>query len=136
MSSQAFFWLNVGCGVLLILLFLVGRRGFVAPSRLNLRRGGWGGSKEKGLKPFEKSPQRQAPNVHFRTRTEEDKRYKNLNVIFMYNGHNFDAFEVLGAPAGASLEMAEKYLNQALARRGSDRDFLEAAFAAIKSDRG
>ena len=58
---------------------------------------------------------------------------KTLNVMFMWNGHNFDAHEVLGCPAGANLKMVEDYFNQALARKGSDREFLEAAFSAIKS---
>jgi hypothetical protein len=35
---------------------------------------------------------------------EEGERGEALNVIFNYNGHSFDAYEVLGVPAGSTLE--------------------------------
>lgn len=57
---------------------------------------------------------------------------KSLNVMFMYNGHNFDAYEVLGVPAGARMEMVQAAFDKAIAQRGSDREFLEAALGAIK----
>ena len=125
MSSQAFFWLNISCGLILVILFFIGRRGFPAPSKLNLRRGGFGGAKGyyRSKSPESEFLETGAPPL------------KNLNVVFLYNGHTFDAFEVLGAPAGASVEMAEKYFNQALAKKSSNRVFLEAAFSAIKLDR-
>ncbi|PIS11769.1 MAG: hypothetical protein COT73_02205 [Bdellovibrio sp. CG10_big_fil_rev_8_21_14_0_10_47_8] len=129
MSSQAFFWLNVGGGLLLVLIFLIGRKRITAPSRLNLRKGQGPG---KGL------TKSGGKEVHFRSRTFEDSgdaEMKNLNLMFMYNGHHFDAYEVLGAPAGASLDVVQKYFHQALARGMSDREFLEAAFTAIKMDR-
>lgn len=134
MSSQAFFWLNVSCGLLLVLLFLFGRKGLPAPSKLNLRRGSKDNENRKGK--GQKSPQ-----VYTQSEFSESKNgssnstLKNLNVIFMYNGHSFDAFEVLGAPAGASYEMAEKFFNQSLARKSSDSEFLAAALSAIKSNR-
>ncbi len=31
---------------------------------------------------------------------------KELNVVFNFNGHTFDAFEVLGLPAGSSVDKA------------------------------
>lgn len=130
MSSQAFFWLNVSCGLLLILLFLFGRKGLPAPSKLNLRRGSKGHGKGAN-----------SPQVYTRSEFSDsengssDPVLKNLNVIFMFNGHTFDAFEVLGAPAGASYETAEKFFNQSLARKSSDREFLAAALSAIKSKR-
>jgi hypothetical protein len=58
---------------------------------------------------------------------------KNLNVIFIYNGHSFDAYEVLGAPAGASLTLVEKYYQECLKQPGHDFEFIEAAFSAICS---
>ena len=38
-----------------------------------------------------------------------------LNVVFNYNGHSWDAYEVLGLPAGSSLEMVQQAYREALA---------------------
>ena len=57
---------------------------------------------------------------------------KNLNVLFMYNGHSFDAHEVLGLPAGANRKMIEAGYQAALARMQPDsREFLKAAYQAL-----
>jgi hypothetical protein len=123
MSSQAFFWVNVGLGVFLILIFLIGKKGIVAPSRLNLKRG-WIGHKIRPVGPqFRSPPSETAP---------EGLRAKDLNIMFVYNGHTFDAYEVIGVPAGASFEMVQKFYKEAISRRGGDREFLEAAFNAIR----
>lgn len=56
-----------------------------------------------------------------------------LNVIFNYNGESWDAYEVLGLPAGSSLERCEQALNESLQRVDTGaRPFMEAAFSAIK----
>ena len=113
MSSQAFFLLNLGAAVLLVLIFIVGRKSIAKPAKLNLRKGV---NTEDGIIVQEPVPGE-----------------KTLNVIFMYNGHTFDAHEVLGCPAGANIKMVEDYFNQALARKGSDVEFLKSAFSAIKA---
>lgn len=62
-------------------------------------------------------------------------RVKSLNVIFNYNGHSWDAYEVLGVPAGAPLSMAQEAFDKAL--RSTDpvsHEFLKAAFAAIQEN--
>ncbi len=126
MSSQAFFWVNIGLGLILILIFIVGKRGLSAPSRLNVKKVQTG----KGLV---------RSGAEFKSMSAEvdpaETRVKNLNVMFMYNGHSFDAYEVLGAPAGASFEMVQKFYQQAISKQGGDHEFLEAALAAIKSSR-
>jgi hypothetical protein len=67
------------------------------------------------------------------TRPVEDVRSaQKLSSIFVYNGHNFDAFEVLGLPSDASLEVAQKSYENAIRQNGSDRTFLEAAFKTIQ----
>lgn len=121
MSSQAFFYVNLGLGLFLILIFLFGKKGIVAPSKLNLRKGGGPG---KNLAKAET----RSPESH-----SFEAQEKCLNVLFMYNGHHFDAYEVLGVPAGANFQMVERYYKEALSRQGQDRDFIEAAFFAIKS---
>ncbi len=124
MSSQAFFWVNVSLGLFLILIFLIGKRGIVAPSKLNLKKGRSG----RGIVP--KGAGFHSTSVDL---ANEVVGEKNLNVLFVYNGHTFDAYEVLGAPAGASLEMVQRFYQEALARKGKDADFLEAAYFAIKT---
>jgi hypothetical protein len=57
---------------------------------------------------------------------------KNLNVIFNYNGHSWDAYEVLGVPAGSQLRDVTAAYQQAL--RTADpvsHGFLETAYKAI-----
>ena len=131
MSSQAFLYLNLGVGLLVLLFFMIGKRGVVAPSKLKLSA-----SQKADQAKNKKSPTIRSREVDSAVDfSEPTESFKNLNVMFMYNGHTFDAFEVLGAPAGASLEMVEKFYNQCLARKSSDRDFIQAAYEAIRSDR-
>lgn len=57
---------------------------------------------------------------------------KSLNVMFNYNGHAWDAYEVLGVPAGASLKSVTDAYQVALRRCDkSSVDFLETAYRAI-----
>lgn len=57
---------------------------------------------------------------------------KELNVIFQYNGHDFDAYQVLGVPAGSSLDAIRKAYDRAISTADSDsKEFLEHAFRAI-----
>jgi hypothetical protein len=56
-----------------------------------------------------------------------------LNVHFNFNGHSFDAFEVLGLPAGTSLERVKKVHAAAVSRSDdTSREFFNAAFSAIE----
>jgi hypothetical protein len=132
MSSQAFFWVNVGLGLFLILIFLFGKRGVVAPSLLNLRKRSSGSPHASTI--VTRSVETQAESTV--RAAGGGSAVKDLNAIFMYNGHSFDAYEVLGLPAGSSVEMAQMHLQKALQKNGSDRLFLEAAFNAIRSLRG
>jgi hypothetical protein len=60
----------------------------------------------------------------------------NLNVMFNYNGHSWDAYEVLGIPAGASLEAVRERFNAALeTSQPQSQDFIKAALEAILKDR-
>lgn len=123
MSSQAFLWTNIGIALIVVLLFLIGRKSVTSPSKLNLKKGSAPSSKSQGKAP-----------VHYQSKNTDpvDANMKSLNVMFMYNGHNFDAYEVLGVPAGARMEMVQAAFDKAIALHGSDREFLEAALGAIK----
>ncbi len=57
---------------------------------------------------------------------------RSLNVIFNYNGHSWDAHEVLGVPAGASLERVQAGYRDTLKRVDDEsKPFVEAAYRAI-----
>lgn len=61
---------------------------------------------------------------------------KSLNVIFNYNGHSWDAFEVLGIPAGAKPPMVEEAYKKALKTTDrSSHDFIKTAYEAIRKSR-
>lgn len=65
---------------------------------------------------------------------EKVQKAKNLNVIFMYNAHTWDAYEVLGVPAGASIKTVTEAYQKAL--RTCDKEsieFFETAYKAILS---
>ncbi len=55
-------------------------------------------------------------------------------MIFNFNGESWDAYEVLGLPAGSSLESVERAFEESLQRVDNGaRPFMEAAYFAIKS---
>lgn len=65
---------------------------------------------------------------------KEKNSSRSLQVFFNYNGHTFEAYEVLGIPAGASLAAVERaFREQRTLADSESRPFLEAAFAALKS---
>ena len=57
-----------------------------------------------------------------------------LNVVFNYNGHSWDAYEVLGLPAGSSPERLDQAYEESLQRVDqASRPFMEAAYEAIQA---
>lgn len=55
-----------------------------------------------------------------------------LNVLFNWNGHTWDAYEVLGLPAGSSRDKAAAAFQAARAKADPESiPFLQAAFEAI-----
>lgn len=57
---------------------------------------------------------------------------KALNVFFQWNGHAWDAYEVLGLPAGSSLETVRITYQTLLTQSEQDQlPFFKAAFDAI-----
>lgn len=146
MSSQDVFWINAGLGLAFVALFMV-RRGNRQPTRLNLRAQAErfsGGSKERHPVPAARGSKR--PYLHLISPEALEAQSlspqeKSLNVLFNYNGHTWDAFEILGIPAGSSLKVAEEAHRKAHAKSSPEaRDFIDSAFQAIRSqsrrDRG
>jgi hypothetical protein len=106
MSSQSFLWINLGLAVSMAALFVLGRSRLRAPARLNLRRGSGARSNRIGKFLSEEAHQHMAP--------DNEPKIKNLNVLFMHNGHDWDAYQVLGLPAGSRLEAVQAAYNTAL----------------------
>ncbi|MES2962998.1 MAG: hypothetical protein V4760_03845 [Bdellovibrionota bacterium] len=62
----------------------------------------------------------------------EPREEVSLNVLFNWNGHTWDAYEVLGLPAGSSRAKVEQAFVAARSKADSDSlPFLKAAHDAI-----
>jgi hypothetical protein len=70
-----------------------------------------------------------------RLEEEDGPTSRQLNVFFNWNGHTWDAFEVLGVPAGASRESVIQAFHQARAKSPDSIAFLQAATDAILKGR-
>lgn len=132
MSSQAFFWINAGLGAAFILLFVI-RRGQRQPTKLNMRRSGVAmvpsGSASKGRVVETMSAETIAAQ-------RLSGKEQTINILFNYNGHSWDAFEVLGLPAGAPKGMVDEAYKREVARASeSGRDFIDSAYHAIRIHR-
>lgn len=60
---------------------------------------------------------------------------RQLNVFFNWNGHTWDAYEVLGVPAGSSRESVIQAFHQARSKSPDSIAFLQAAADAILKTR-
>lgn len=130
MNSQDFLTLNlVGAGAF-VFWYLLSRGGGRRPTRLDM-------SAKDTAPPLMNAEPEVAPVsvVALRSATRPDvaeKKAKNLNVMFNYNGHSWDAYEVLGVPAGASIKTVTEAYQTALRRSDKDSmEFLETAYKAI-----
>lgn len=103
------------------------------PSRLNLKNS-WKGFGLSNVTP--NSPQSpRTGGYQPKTRSTIDPiNVRELNVVFMYNGHDWEAFQVLGIPAGSSVEAAEiAFIKEAAKSNAETREFLETALQAIRN---
>lgn len=104
-----------------IILFLLYRRDTKAqkPSKLNFsknKRTLEGGEFESVL----------------REKQENNDQYeKVLNILFQFNGETWDAYEVLGLPAGSNIPEAKIALERAILEGRDSEAFLRAAYEAI-----
>jgi len=66
------------------------------------------------------------------TRAGFGSNEKSLNCWFQYNAETWDAFEVLGVPAGATREMCFRAYQDLQRREKTAGPFLEAAWRALE----
>lgn len=159
LHSQALFGIMFGVAAFLVFLFYWKRfSGIRSTTRLYLKKQST--RNEKSLKtnstsddfgkPFNNAygskydaqQDSQFNNPQFSTLSQEafessnqGLRTKNLNVMFMFNGHSFEAHEILGIPPGAGLKMIQEAYEKALVSVDPEsREFLDAAFLALKEN--
>ena len=145
MSSQDVFWFNAALGGAFMALFLI-RKGQRAPTRLNMRAGaGTTGSAAGTTASRQIAAQKKAsykPRLVTETTMSPEAmegiqrhpKEKILNVLFIYNGHTWDAYEVLGLPAGAPLKLVEEAYHRASAKTAAGRrEFIDSAYQSIRS---
>ncbi|MBX2987126.1 MAG: hypothetical protein KF802_04440 [Bdellovibrionaceae bacterium] len=133
MNSQLFFLLNLVAGLAFVVWFLSSRRGGGSrPTRLNLKERDGDAPLSETPPPAEKPAAPPSRDAGLEEREARVRRAKNLNVLFLYNGHDWDAYAVLGLPAGASLPLVTERYQQLI--RHADKgelEFYEAAYQAI-----
>jgi hypothetical protein len=70
----------------------------------------------------------------FQQKQENNDQYeKVLNILFQYNGETWDAYEVLGLPAGSNMDQAQVAFEIALKEGRDSEAFLKAALHAIRT---
>lgn len=140
MNSQHIFLLNFIIFLALVLYFVFGRSKPKQPTVLNLKSTpepeDVGLADEKadalridGAKDVTPQPNIDKPKVNKLIQ-------KNNSVFFMYNGHEWEAFEVLGLPKGCDIQSATShYQNLIRTADPSTFEFFELAYAAILKSR-
>lgn len=137
MANAYLMWINILIATIFIWLFWRIRRSVIArPSRLNLRyRPRHADALMKSTAGDFVTMGGASYGPHFQS-PYSSRREKSLNVLFMYNGHCWDAFEVLGLPAGSSTDAVSRALVKALSEaQPQSREFLRAAAEAIRRER-
>lgn len=123
--ARILFWLSAGLAVYFIYSFLKGRKP-LSPARLNLKAG------QKTQKQVLADTDEASIAIKYDDKELESIRLKNLNVMFMYNGHSFDAFEVLGVTPGSNLLQVKQAFEKSLKTSQPDSKlFLQTALRAI-----
>ena len=122
MDPKHYIMLNGLIVILLIASILFIRRGPTPSTRLNLK-------KAPGRMPQGEGSGGHIGNVDNLAGAESAR---SLNVVFQHEGNWFDAYEVLGIPAGTSLEQARATFNELLKSVNPERqDIIKEAIKAI-----
>lgn len=153
MNSQQLFYFNLIIGVLFLAYFVLGRSKPKAPTKLNLRASSSSDASVIDSLAQQRLSQRQplgAQQSSIKQMTEpqvsllepeaslassasvRSTSSKQLSIFFIYNGHDWEAHQVLGIPQGAGVDVATRaYQEQLKTADPSSYEFFEAAHAAI-----
>jgi len=115
LSDFMFFYLLVGVGIAAFIFYSKKHK----PSRLRMRAGS-----------------SKVPEVYGKTQERyEDMKagVKSLDCFFMFNGHEFNAYDVLEIPAGAPMPTVEQAYMAIMAKADPSQElFFKAAYDAIQ----
>lgn len=147
-DSQQLFYINLIIGILLLIYFLMGKSSSQQkpPTKLNLRAGSGNLLSEREVGPV--TAQSNLINSDFKARQVAGKKgpeilepefgpvqkstAKELGVFFMYNGHDWEAYDVLGVPRGALLvDVTKAYQGLLKNAESSTLEFYETAYTTI-----
>lgn len=161
MDSQLFLYVNLVIGVIFFVWFLSGRTRQEKATPLNLKKGSFAPadpSLSSAPSPLQNLESRQAATpqprnhaasqdaagkaaqIHIDSHAENHSgshaplpiKDRQLNILFLYNGHDWDAYQVLGLPAGAGLHLVtERYQQLQKTSDSGQSQFYEAAYQAI-----
>lgn len=122
MSQQQFLYINIILILVFGALFLLGRRSALKKT-----------TQFKMTADY--SPKNKASNIKIIGESLDDlnaENIKSLNVIFVYNGHSWDAYEVLGVAPGSSIAEIKAAFNREISRNDSGaHEFLKVALSAV-----
>ncbi len=117
MNSQSIFGIVAVFVLYFTWVFYRGRNGFVQPARLALKN-------KDSIPPTEN-------NNH--TAAAKSQKVRILSIHFNYNGHSFEAHEVLGLPPGSSIvHVEEAYLKAVQSAQPESKEFLDHAVEAVR----
>lgn len=126
-NIENFLGLNAVFVILMLLYFWGARDGSLKPSRLKFSKSNDGATNKN------KSSQRNTITKDLSIDSDQTNGERVLNVIFNYNGHSWDAYEVLGIPAGMDVDGARQAYERIISQCDkSSQSFYETAFLAIK----
>lgn len=100
------------------------------PSKLDMQKGK---KMDIGSKDLIKTNYQVIDPVTREQRRQSQGKARDLNARFIYNGHTFDAYEVLGLPAGASKQKIQEAFQKSKAEvnKGNSTDLIELAFKVL-----
>lgn len=161
MNSQQLLYVNIILGLFFAAYFILGRGKSRAPTKLNLKANedfsktivprespaaaassanvlnakNYKQSQIQTSQPLPEEPKvtvLEPENVIDLNAAKANRPPKNLNIYFMYNGHEWESHEVLGVPAGAQMPVVtEAYQKLILTSDTSTYEFYESAYQAI-----
>jgi len=136
-------YVNLVLGAVIIGFFFVGRKA-AKPTKLNMKAKSNSGplildpEKHNSLPASTISP----PGPHlaqlsntsgsFEADSRSSAQERSLGVLFMYNGHDWEAHQVLGLPQGASMHQITVTYQELIKKSDpSTFEFFEAAYTAL-----
>lgn len=129
MTPEQFFILNFILLIGFVGLFYWGRKEVKPPSILNLTPHD---NLKKGSVIQSSLPAKRGAETLGEIHSEQ---LKDINPMFIYNGHTWDAYEVLGILPGSSMEIIREAFDRSIQKSDpNSHEFLKVALTTILSE--